>query len=185
MHDAIGVTGSPLCMRAWLHTYACSSWQRRPVCLVSGAAHKSLLSGGRDHCRFPQLFSQPFSVLTALLLTKTCLPLWLPGSQRSAACWRVLLRSQASGEPGPALKAASHHTEDPGGRQRETPQKQLEVRWLFHVFISQWQSINLDWHSLEYILCVLVCVCVRGFLLKRKKDKAKEQSVSFLGVHFI
>lgn len=72
-----------------------------------------------------------------------------------------------------------------GGRQGETPQKQLEVRWLFHVFISQRWSINLDWHSLEYILCVLICVCVCMFLLKRKKDKAKEPSVSFLGVCFI
>lgn len=61
---------------------------------------------------------------------------------------------------GQLWNAVSHHTEDPGGRQRETPQKQLEVRWLFHVFISQRWSINLDWHSLEYILCVLVCVCV-------------------------
>lgn len=86
---------------------------------------------------------------------------------------------------GQLWNAASHHTEDPGGRRGETPQKQLEVRWLFHVFISQRWSINLDWHSLEYILCVLICVCLCMFLLKRKKDKAKEPSVSFLGVCFI
>lgn len=184
MHDAIGVTGSPLCMRAWLHTYACSSWQRRPVCLVSGLHINPCSQVEEITAGFPSC-SQPFSVLTALLLTKTCLPLWLPGRQRSAACWRVVLRSQASREPRPALKAASHHTEDPGGRQRETPQKQLEVRWLFHVFISQWRAINLDWHSLEHILCVCVCMCVFGFLLRRKMDKAKEQSVSFPGVHFI
>lgn len=37
-----------------------------------------------------------------------------------------------------ALNSVSHRTEAPGGRQRQTPQKQLEVRWLFHVFMSQW-----------------------------------------------
>lgn len=101
-------------------TYICMFVLAEEACVSGlGAAHKSLLSGGRDHCRFPQLFAQPFSVLTALLRTKTCLPLWLPGSQRSAACWRVLLRSQSSREPRPALKAASHHTEDPGGRQEK------------------------------------------------------------------
>lgn len=110
MHDAICVTGSLLCMRAWLHTYACSSWQRRPVCLVSVQHINPPLLGASNHCLFLQLFAQPFSVLTALLLTKTCLPSWLPGSQKSAACWRALLCSQAPRERRPALKRslASH-----------------------------------------------------------------------------
>lgn len=120
MHDAICVTGSLLCMRAWLHTYACSSWQRRPVCLVSGQHINPPLLGGRDYCLFPQLFPEPPSVLTALLLTKTCLPFWLPGTQRKAACRRVPLRIRVSAESdGQLWKAVSHHTEDPGGRQRE------------------------------------------------------------------
>lgn len=154
MHDAICVTGSLLCMRAWLHTYACSSWQRRPVCLVSVQHINPRVLRGSDHCLFPQLFAQPFSVLTALLLPRTCLPSWLPGTQKCAACWRALLRSQASRERRPALnRSLTSHS-------WETTQKQLQVRWLFHVFISQRWSINLDWHSLEYILCVLLRVYV-------------------------
>lgn len=109
MHDAICVTGSLLCLRAWLHTYACSSWQRRPVCLVSVQHINPPLLGGRGHCLFPQLFAQPFSVLTALQLTKTCLPSRLPGTPKSAACWRALLckpsvrRSTASSETQPRI----------------------------------------------------------------------------------
>lgn len=109
MHDAICVTGSLLCLRAWLHTYACSSWQRRSVCLVSVQHVNPPLLGGRGHCLFPQLFAQPFSVLTALLLTKTCLPSWLPGTlKKKKKC--SLLKSSAL-QPSVRRSTASSETQ--------------------------------------------------------------------------
>lgn len=68
---------------------------------------------------------------------------------------------------------------DLGGRWRETPHQQLEARWLFHVFISIWRSIKLDWQSLSSILCVCVCVsvraceCVRACILKRERRQSQ------------
>lgn len=104
MHDAICVTGSLLCMRAWLHTYACSSWQRRPVRLFSVQHINPPLLGGSHHCLFPQLFTQPFSVLTALLLSKTCLPSWLPGTQKKCS-------SLKSSAPQPSVQRATASSE--------------------------------------------------------------------------
>lgn len=102
MHDAICV--GPLCTRAWLHTYACSYWQRRPVCLVWVQHINPPLLGGCDHCLFPQLFTQPFSVLTVLLLTKTCLPSWLPGTPNQCC-------SLKSSAPQPSVQRATASSE--------------------------------------------------------------------------
>lgn len=79
------------------------------------------------------------------------------------------------------LDRASHPREERSGRWRETPHRQLEAGWLFHVFISHWRSIKYDWPCLGSILwtCLpaYVCVCV----LIQDSDRAREPSISVLG----
>lgn len=161
MHDAICVTGSLLCLRAWLHTYACSSWQRRPVCLVSVQHINPPLLGGRGHCLFPQLFAQPFSVLTALLLTKTCLLSWLPGTPKSAACWGALLCSQASGDRRPALKRSlTSHRGSWWETKRNSTKAAGSQMTVPCVHLSA--VIHKSWLTQPGIhpLCAYMCACV-------------------------
>lgn len=153
-------------------TYICMFILAEETCVSAlGAAHKS------PSLRWMRSLSVSTAVRTAFLCLDSVAAhkdmftlLTSRHSKIARLAEELRFAAQRPESDGQLWNAASHHTQDPGGRQRETPQKQLQVRWLFHVFISQRWSINLDWHSLESILCVLICVYVHVFLLKEKRQ---------------
>lgn len=58
-------------------------------------------------------------------------------------------------------------------------EKQLETRWLFHVFMSRWRSIKFDQCSLGPILCV---VCSKWERLKEEKSQRQRHTCMYSSV---
>lgn len=152
--QSVQVDESFVCMRAWLHAYACSSWQRSTVCLGFGlSVNPSVKAEDRITVWFPSCWlMEPLE----LCLTGKCL---LYTDRHKTRLSHMQTNTQADNGlefffadkcPVSQVSALSSHkpswVEDGG----ETPHRQLDARWLFHVFTSHWRPINH--HSLGLIL---------------------------------